>query len=196
MRGYWASIKRRQRPNLPPRRVLHLTPHAAPIDGNLTILVVGERFDDFGDVQCRFGPVAVPGRFHHRGAITCVAPPAISLCFHNAPTGSNYRAGDFGRVSPNYPTHLQRVHGTTIHKVGTPTDGIDTCPFSNVLTSTAHLVEVSFNGVDFTRGSQALFTWYNRSGVLLTSMFPTSGAAVSCRVLSARASHSIVQYSI
>ena len=32
------------------------------------MLITGERFDDFGDVKCRFGAVDVPAVYHHRGA--------------------------------------------------------------------------------------------------------------------------------
>ena len=140
--------------------MLSLSPNAAPIDGNLTILVVGQRFDDFGDVQCRFGPIAVPARFHHRGAITCVAPPVMALCLDDLPTGTHSRGGNYGRVT-------QRGSGT-------PYAG---CPYTNIQQSTAAAVEVSFNGVDWTKGSTSHFTWYNRSAVQLHAITPTAGPA-------------------
>ena len=43
-----------------PRKVLAVVPAGAPASGNLTVLVLGQRFDDFGDVKCRCGAVDVP----------------------------------------------------------------------------------------------------------------------------------------
>ena len=115
------------------------------MDGNLTVLVTGERFDDFGDPKCRFGHTEVPAAFIHRGALTCVAPPARALC---------------ERTCTRCTTPLDYCRSTG----GAPT------PMSIA-------VEVSFNGVDFTRRSDAIFTYYNLSDVLLTSMHPTGGPA-------------------
>jgi len=141
--------------------VLSISPNGAPADGNLTVLVLGSRFDDFGDVQCRFGGARVPARFHHRGAITCVAPPALALCHWQLPVGSYARAGDYGRVAPRYAdAHAAREAG---------------CWGTRLPTTAA--VEVSFNGVDFTTGSLASFSWYNRSALeaSLSALRPSAG---------------------
>ena len=54
--------------------VLAVSPSGADLAGDVTVLVSGAAFHDFGDVRCRFCSIAVRGTVHHPGAITCVAP--------------------------------------------------------------------------------------------------------------------------
>ena len=77
----------------PPQPDLHgdaREPRAADAAGNITVLVTGTSFDDFGDVSCRFGVAAVPAHLHHHGALTCIVPPLSAAI----PT------------TEHYPTHL------------------------------------------------------------------------------------------
>lgn len=134
----------------------------------------GERFDNYGDVQCRFGPVAVPGVFHHRGAITCVAPPAAALCrWHGIPVGTHARPGNYGRVAKRYGAPSSAAGG------GAGWDpfnaSADDCGGAALELPSLHTVEVSFNGVDFTGDSQATFVWYDAGAVKLSRILPTAG---------------------
>ena len=105
-------------------------------------------------MKCRFGPVAVPALFHHRGAVTCIAPPALALCHWDMPSGT--LAGKYGREAMAYPHNFEpNCWGARL-----PTNAV---------------VEVSFNGVDFTVGSVGLFTWFDLSQVQLNSIQPSAG---------------------
>lgn len=150
--------------------MLSVSPLAAPASGNLTVLVTGERFDDYGDVQCRFGPVAVPGIFHHRGAITCVAPPVYALCrWAGLPVGVHARRGNYGRVAKRYGA--LSADGLSWDATATSADDCKT----PVTLPARHTVEVSFNGVDFTKGSVVEFGWYDSSLVALSGIHPRAG---------------------
>ena len=145
---------------LPPRRVLQVSPSGAPEAGGIEVLVIGERFDDFGDVKCRFGTAVVGARYFHRNALTCVAPPALALCHYDLPAGAYARPHDYGRVAREYG------HDAPADCWGTR------------LPAQAAL-EVSLNGVDYTSGGGVVFTWYNRSALAasLQSIRPHAGFA-------------------
>ena len=150
---------------------------AAPSDGNLTILVTGERFDDFGDVQCKFGAARVPGIFHHQGAITCVAPPVRALCEWSIPTGTHARRGNYGRVAATYGGVGGRHTGGTGAGGGASEPPSEKCIDQLGGLSISFPVEVSFNGVDFTKGSPRAFTWYDKAVVALSDIHPRAGPA-------------------
>ena len=71
----------------PRRRVLSVSPSGAAAYGNVTVLVLGEGFEDLGDPMCRFGAVEVAARVRHAGAMTCVAPPVLALSHFHIPAG-------------------------------------------------------------------------------------------------------------
>jgi len=163
---------------LPPRRVLGVSPNGAPLEGNLTILVLGERFDDFGDVQCRIGPARVPGRFHHRGAISCVVPPALALCRWDLPVGTHARRGNYGRVASDYANGSAAAREAAV------------C-WADMVFPTAAVVEVSFNGVDFTKGSLTSFVYYNKSVIdaSLSAIRPSAGPAAGGTLVTITGDH-------
>ena len=84
-----ADTRARHRHN-PTFTAMRVSLRAADAAGNITVLVTGTSFDDFGDVSCRFGVAAVPAHLHHHGALTCIVPPLSAAI----PT------------TEHYPTHL------------------------------------------------------------------------------------------
>ena len=88
-----------------PRRVVQVSPKGGSPKGNITVLITGERFDDFGDVKCRFGAVDLPAVYHHRGAITCVAPPLLSQNEWDIPVGRNAHLEEATQYHPYAPTN-------------------------------------------------------------------------------------------
>ena len=56
--------------------MVQISPKGGDIAGNVTVLLVGTAFEDFGDAKCKFGAATVRATVHHTGAITCTAPHA------------------------------------------------------------------------------------------------------------------------
>ena len=56
--------------------MVQISPKGGDIAGNVTVLLLGTAFEDFGDAKCKFGAATVRATVHHTGAITCTAPHA------------------------------------------------------------------------------------------------------------------------
>jgi len=145
------------------RRVRQVGPAGATADGNITVLVLGEGFADFGDPKCRFGPAEVAAKVHHAGAMTCVAPPLIALSHFHIPVGR--------------------------HKLQQQAETYDSDAFPPRPLPAHCDVEVSFNGVDFTRSSLASFAYFNASRVELFAISPTGGPALGGTEVTVTGSH-------
>lgn len=145
------------------RRVRQVGPAGATADGNITVLVLGEGFADFGDPKCRFGPAEVTAKVHHAGAMTCVAPPLIALSHFHIPVGR--------------------------HALQQQAETYDSAAFPPRPLPAYCEVEVSFNGVDFTRNSLANFAYFNASRVELLAISPTGGPALGGTELTVTGSH-------
>ena len=93
---------------------MRVSPRAADAAGNITVLVTGTSFDDFGDVSCRFGVAAVPAHLHHHGALTCIVPPLSAAI----PT------------TEHYPTHLSTISLPSLVPLTITLNGVDYNPHS------------------------------------------------------------------
>lgn len=125
-----------------PPAVLSISPSGAAADGNITVIISGESFRDYGDVKCRFCSIEVRGYVVHNGAITCEVPPVSALPL--------------------------RMEGQAI-----------TLP-------TSCAVDVTFNGVDYTKNSKAVFTYYNLSAIAIATMHPSGGPTAGGTVVNLR----------
>ena len=56
-----------------------LSPSGASNEGNVTVLLGGTGFRDFGDVKVRFCSVEVRGHVLNEGSISCIAPPLSAM---------------------------------------------------------------------------------------------------------------------
>eukprot|EP00966_Prymnesium_polylepis_P285775 6601492-Prymnesium_polylepis.2 len=72
----WDSYSRlaTRRPSL-----VQVIPRGCDSEGNITVLVIGSGFVDYGDVKCRFGSTAVRGQVLHDRALACMVPPRSAL---------------------------------------------------------------------------------------------------------------------
>lgn len=93
--------------------VLQSMPSGASAEGNISVLVVGTAFRDFGDVRCRFGTAEVPGTVHNSRAIVCVAPP-----FTEAAAAS--RPQDVARALPVRAALQVSLNGVDFHGAQIP----------------------------------------------------------------------------
>ena len=124
-----------------------VSPSGASMEGNITVLVSGSGFRNFGDVKVRFCHVEARGYVINEGTITTVAPP-------------------LSRLDPS-----RTVPGTTFTAFSAETTTFDVAPGQ----SHACRVRVSLNGVDFTRESPETFTYYNLTSVSIAKMRPSGG---------------------
>lgn len=121
-----------QGPNHRRAHITGLSPRGSGLGGNVTVLVSGAAFQDWGDVKCRFCSVEVRGHVLHSGAITCIAPPI-----------SEFR-----------------------RRTGAPP----------LTASMSCRVDITLNGVDFTRDSPAgPFWYYNLSHIMVATLRPSGG---------------------
>ena len=98
--------------------------------------------------------------------MTCIAPPALALCHWDLPAGAYARKGNYGRIAARYETV-----------------GPASCNLAAQLPTSVNL-EVTFDGVEFTRGSLAQITWYNLSAVELHTMTPAGGPSAGGTLVS------------